>query len=54
MILEFNSQQAKGLKLLTRNQMLGRIPILLALLKAGINTEKRKNEIRQLLYSFYR
>ena len=43
-----------GLKILTPNQILGRLPITLAELKAGSNSEKRKNEIRQLLYSFYR
>ena len=34
--------------------MLSRLSISLALLKAGNNSEKLKNEIRQLLYSFYR
>ena len=34
--------------------MLCRLPITLAQLKAGNNSEKRKNEIRQLLYSLYR
>ena len=34
--------------------MLSRLPISLAQLKAGNNTEKLKNEIRQLLYSLYR
>ena len=33
--------------------MLGRLPISLAQLKAGNNSEKLKNEIRQLLYSLY-
>ena len=31
--------------------MLNRLPISLAQLKAGKNSEKLKNEIRQLLYS---
>ena len=55
-ILEFNkqNQSRKGLKILTPNQMLSRLPISLALLKAGNNSEKLKNEIRQLLYSLYR
>ena len=48
------NQQGKGLKLLTRSQMLSRLPITLAQLKAGNNSEKLKNEIRQLLYSLYR
>ena len=56
MILKFNkqNQQGKGLKILTPNQMLSRLPITLAQLKAGNKSEKFKNEIRQLLYSLYR
>ena len=55
-ILKFNkqNQEEKGLKILTPNQMLSRLPITLAQLKAGNNSEKLKNEIRQLLYSLYR
>ena len=55
-ILELNSknQLGLGLKILTSNQMLSRLPISLAQLKAGNNSEKLKNEIRQLLYSLYR
>ena len=55
-ILEFNkqNQSGKGLKILTPNQMLSRLPITLAQLNAGNNSEKLKNEIRQLLYSLYR
>ena len=34
--------------------MLSRLPITLAQLKAGSNSEKPKNEIRQLLYSLNR
>ena len=48
------NQQGKGLKILTPNQMLSRLPISLAQLKAGNNLEKLKNETRQLLYSLYR
>ena len=56
-ILKFNEQQqqsGKGLKILTPNQMLNRLPIALAQLQAGNNSNKLKNEIRQLLYSLYR
>ena len=55
-ILELNSenQLGKGLKILTPNQMLSRLPITLAQLNAGNNSEKLKNEIRQLFYSLYR
>ena len=55
MILKVNkqNQQGKGLKILTPNQMLSRLPIALAQLEAGNNSEKLKNGIRQLLYSLY-
>ena len=55
-ILEFNKQNqlGGGLKILTPDQMLSRLPITLAQLKAGNDSEKHKNEIRQLLYSLYR
>ena len=46
--------KGQGLKILTPDQMLSRLPISLAQLKAGNNSEKLKNEIRQLLYSLYR
>ena len=51
---ENRKQQGLGLKILTPNQILRRLPISLAQLKAGNNSEKLKNEIRQLLYSLYR
>ena len=46
--------KGQGLKILTPDQMLSRLPISLAQLKAGNNSEKLKNEIRQLLYFLYR
>ena len=50
-ILEFNrqNQEGQGLKILTSNQMPSRLPISLAQLNEGNNSEKLKNEIRQLL-----
>ena len=42
-------QSGQGLKILTPNQMLCRLPVSLAQLKARNNSEKLKNEIRQLL-----
>ena len=56
LILKFNQidQEGSGLKILTPNQMLSRLPISLAQLKAGNNSEKLKNGIRQILYSLYR
>ena len=55
-ILKFNerNQQGKGLKILTPNQMLSRLPIAFAQLKEGNNSEKLRNEIRQLFHSLYR
>ena len=47
-------QSPKGLKILTPNQMLYRLPISLAKLNAGNNSVKLENEIRQLLHSLYR
>ena len=53
-IRENRKQQGLGLKILTPNQMLSRLPITSAQLKVGNNSEKLKNEIRQLLYFLYR
>ena len=56
-IFDFNKEiqkQGSGLKILTPNQMLSRLPISLAHLKAGNNSEKLQNKIRQILYSLYR
>ena len=54
-MLKFNkqNQEGKGIKILTSNQTLSRLPISLAQLEAGNNSNKFKNEIRQLLYSLY-
>ena len=55
-ILEFNREEQSGQrsKILTPNQILSRLPITLAQSKAGNNSERLKNEIRQVLYSLYR
>ena len=55
-VLEFNKQNqlGQGLKIPTPDQMLSRLPITLTQLKAGNNSQKLINEIRQLLYSSYR
>ena len=59
MILEARSlaieeQKGKGLKILKPNQMLKRLPIALASVKTGNNSECLLNEIRQIVYSLYR
>ena len=42
-----------GLKILTPKQMLQRLPIALAQVKAGNNSESLLNEVRQFVYSLY-
>ena len=51
---ERRNQQRKGVKILTPNQLLSRLPISLSQLKAENNSEKLKNEIRQILCFLYR
>ena len=46
-------KEGKTLKFLTPNKLLTRLPILLAQIKAGNNSYKLKNEIRQILYLLY-
>ena len=48
------SKKGEGLKILTKKQMLNRLPILLAQIQAGNNSKSLKNEIKQILYSLYR
>ena len=43
----------KGFKMLTPNKLLTRLSILLAETKAGNNSYKLKNEIRQIVYVLY-
>ena len=46
-------KEGTGLKILTPNQMLKRLPIAFAQIKAGNNSESLLNEIRQIAYSLY-
>ena len=48
-----NETKGKGLKILTPKQMLQRLPIALAQVKAGNNSESLLNEIRKIVYSLY-
>ena len=48
------SKKGKGLKILTNQQMLNRLPIFFAQIQAGNSSIKLKNETRQILYSLYR
>ena len=51
---ERRNQQGQGIKILPPDQMLSRLPITLAQLIAGDDSQKSVNEIRQLLYSLCR
>ena len=53
-IFGYEELSGSGLKILTNKQMLNRLPILLAQIQAGNNSNKLKNEARQILYSLYR
>ena len=48
-----NKTEVKGLKILTTKQMLQRSTIALAQVKAGNNSKRLLNEIRQIVYSLY-
>ena len=48
-----NETKGKGLKILTPKQMLQRLPIALAQVKAGNNSDTLLNEIRQTIYSLH-
>ena len=49
----YESKQGTGLKILTPKQMLQRLPIALAQIKAGSYSESLLNEIKQIVYSLY-
>ena len=53
-VVQRRKQKGQGLRILTPQQMLSRLTISLAQLKAGNDSKHLKNEIRQLLYSLYR
>ena len=48
-----NETTGTGLKILTPKQLLQRLPIALAQVQAGNNSENLLNEIRQIVYSLY-
>ena len=49
----YELKQGTGLKILTPKQMLQRLSIALAQIKAGNNSKSQLNEIRQIVYSLY-
>ena len=50
---KIKAAKGTGLKILTPKQMLQRLPIAVAQIKAGNNSENLLNEIRQIAYSLY-
>ena len=46
-------KKGEGLKIMTPNQLLTRLPILLAQKQAGNNRQKLNNEIKQIVCSLY-
>ena len=51
---KYKTKYGEGLKILTPKQMLQRLPIALAKVKAGNTSENLLNEIRQIIYSLHR
>ena len=48
-----NETKGKGLKILTSKKILQRLPIALAQVKAGNNSQNLLNEITQIIYALY-
>ena len=48
-----NETEGKRLKILTSKQMLQRLPIALAQVKTGNNSENLLNEVTQIVYVLY-
>ena len=53
MLIDTNNE-GRGLKILSKQQMLSRLSILLAQIQAGNDSHSLKNETRQLIYTLYR
>ena len=50
---KYKTIHEKGIKILTPKQMLQRLPIVFAQVKAGNASENLLNEICQIIYSLY-
>ena len=53
-MIPVRSKEGKWLNILTPKQILQRLPIALTQVKAGNTSEKLLNEIRQIIYSWYK
>ena len=49
----YESKQGTGLKVLTSKQMFQRLPIALAQVKAGNNSESLSNEVQQIVFALH-
>ena len=52
-LFPLKSTTGTGLKILTPKKMFQRLPIAIAQVKAGNNSDSLSNEIRQIVYSLY-
>ena len=55
-LLEDNEEkvkEGKAIKILTQRKLITRLPVLLAQIKAGNNSNKLKSEIREIVYLLY-
>ena len=52
--VKYKTKYGRGLKILTSKQILQRLPIALAQVKAGNTSENLLSEIREIIYSLYR
>ena len=50
---KYKTKHGEGLKILTPKQMLQRLPIALAQVKAGNKSGNLLNDVYQIIYSFY-
>ena len=50
---KWKTKYGEGLKILTSEQILQRLPIAFAQVKVGNNSESLLNEIRQIVYSLH-
>ena len=48
-----NKKKGKAIKILASNNLLTKLPVLLAQIKAGINSDKLKREVRRIVHLLY-
>ena len=48
-----NKKKGKAIKILASNNLLTKLPVLLEQIKAGINSDKLKREVRRIVHLLY-